>query len=327
MKLKWLHISDIHYHFSTYESDRLREDMLQRIESESKRDPFDMVFCTGDLADKNGSFDNGLVKYLNEISCAVDIPKENFIIVPGNHDHDRNCAKSVLDMIYDYDGNEYSAGCNDKQYIDQNIKHISTEHIDSLLSSFAEYLNVYSCFSGNDYYIDRANPHIFVPNNDIDVGITKINTAWLDRDSQKSPDELRCGPSQLYDALKTGSTNNNSLKIALGHHPLQCFEEHERSLILDAFRRNCIEIYFCGHVHRSAASYYAESNLLEVICTSGKHDSNENGGFSIGAIDDNMHCYNIDFFLWRNGFWAKDTSIEGSDENGRYYIGLGVRQD
>ena len=56
MILTWLHISDIHYHYSSYESLRLREEFIKKIQEISNNTKIDCIFCTGDLADKNGDY-------------------------------------------------------------------------------------------------------------------------------------------------------------------------------------------------------------------------------------------------------------------------------
>ena len=102
MILTWLHISDIHYHYSSYESLRLREEFIKKIQEISNNTKIDSIFCTGDLADKNGDYSSELADYLESIAKSVGVIKRNVFIVPGNHDHDRNISKNILNNIYKY---------------------------------------------------------------------------------------------------------------------------------------------------------------------------------------------------------------------------------
>ena len=49
MRIKWLHLSDIHFNYKNYESHSLREDFLKRIQSLDQTEPFTHLFITGDI--------------------------------------------------------------------------------------------------------------------------------------------------------------------------------------------------------------------------------------------------------------------------------------
>lgn len=86
-----LHLSDIHFGADfgfPRKSEPGKTPLLEVIERDLKEDPPGLIVVSGDItsrADANVLHDQGL-RFLRALSEALKVPKECFVIVPGNHD-------------------------------------------------------------------------------------------------------------------------------------------------------------------------------------------------------------------------------------------------
>ena len=53
MRIKWLHLSDIHFNYKNFDSHELREDFIDRIKLLCQNEPFTHLFLTGDILFRN----------------------------------------------------------------------------------------------------------------------------------------------------------------------------------------------------------------------------------------------------------------------------------
>ena len=319
MKIKWLHISDIHYHMSNYNSKLLRKDLLDRIRACRETEPFSCIFCTGDIFDKNGQVNDGLTDYINEIINSAGIVKKNFYLVPGNHDRDRNFVSDILTGIYDHNHTTPPKKNSDNSYIDHNVSKLTNSQIETLLKSFSGFLTIYERLIGTNYYSDLLNPHVCTTKSCDSYNIFKINTAWLERDSRNT-DELRCGIDKLLEVFELVNFASDTINVAIGHHSLSCFESKEADRIKDLMHRNHVSIYFCGHVHKAFVGYHGNYDIVEIGCSTGINDDYTDGGYTTGILDTDLNCFKAEFYRWNNGRWSTDSNVDGTDENGKYYF-------
>lgn len=317
MTFRWLHISDIHYHYSAYNSIRLREEFLKKIKKENEKSSIDYIFITGDLADKNGKIDDGLVNYLNSICQAVSVIKSNVFIVPGNHDHDRNISKSVLDEIYKY----YDSPSKEKNTYEETNRAI--DNLDDaskklLINSFSDYSEICSEFYDCEEQVLENTVTYFKSEN---INIACINTSIYDRSSNDDKRELHVGIKGLHQTLASYQLSEEAINIAIGHHPSSIFSEEEQKSFLDCLKTNNIHLYLCGHKHRPNYIYHHNEDIYEIITSYGNSDEYSNGGFSIGAFDTERNQYFVDFYQWKKeNQWVIDTSVDNCSECGRCYF-------
>lgn len=317
MQFNWLHISDLHYHYSSYDSQRIREEFLKIISDIHKNQKIDFIFCTGDLADKGGSYNENLVDYLCEISDVASVRKSNFFIVPGNHDHNRNTSYDTLQKIYEYK-NDIKEDILSSSDIALNIENISQFDKCILLNSFDTYKQICSRFYNyKNYSVDNS---VVVRLND-QISIAKINTALFDRGSNDEQCELQICVKQLHELLKKNKINDDTINIAIGHHPIEIMDPLVANRFKDCLCTNGFGVYLCGHTHKAAVNYYKDYDLIEIICSYGNSDNYSGGGFSIGRIDTNQEEYYTEFYKWKGSSnWVLDTDIDGCNKYGRFYF-------
>lgn len=312
MRIKWLHLSDIHFNYKNYNSELLRKDFISRITELSNREHFTHLFLTGDLLFQYGEPDDRTIHFLSNLRSAMNLSQDNVFIVPGNHDHDRSAPKALF---------EKELAEKSKNEIIDTIEKIDENKTSQLLDAFDKYNKCIHQLSGSDYYDSLTSPHLLVQRNGLNV--LQLNTAWLDYDSEKGgPDFI--GTFQLQQLLDTNESvlkDCGAINIAIGHHPLEnILSKEEQDRILDLFMRYNIGLYFCGHSHRPSVSRFYEEDVLQIVCPGGYVDGYSTGGYVWGIIDTDNDFYKAECFDWNNGSWSIESKLNGTDEYGCVYF-------
>ena len=309
MRIKWLHLSDIHFNYKNYESHSLREDFLKRIQSLDQTEPFTHLFITGDILNGNAKADEETIEFIKKLMEIMKLTKDSVFIVPGNHDHDRTVTQAVLQRLF-----------NGKKKKDHSsvIDSIKDEDVAMLLESHKNFNDAYSrIFDEKDFVWSK--PH-FVTLKD-NISVINLNTSWLDIDSSSNKDFLRIGSRllQLEMTDKSGQLSQ-SLNIAIGHHTLGDMIPEERKRVLDQFKRNNIGAYFCGHRHKPSINSYSEYDVVEFVAPGGYNNGYSDGGYIWGIIDTDTDFYKAEVYGWYDNKWCIESKLDGTDEYGIYYF-------
>ena len=309
MRIKWLHLSDIHFNYKNYESHSLREDFLKRIESLDQTEPFTHLFITGDILNGNAKADEETIEFVKKLMEMMKLTKESVFIIPGNHDHDRTVTQSVLQRLL--------KGKKKKEHTSV-FDSMKCEDIIALLESYANFNDAYSrIFDEKDFVWSKPHFITFKDN----ISVINLNTSWLDIDSSSNKDFLRIG-SRLLQLEMTDKSNqlSQSLNIAIGHHTLADMIPEERKRVLDQFKRNNIGVYFCGHRHKPSINFYDEYDVVEFVAPGGYNNGYSNGGYIWGIIDTDTDFYKAEVYGWYDNKWCIESKLDGTDEYGIYYF-------
>ena len=163
--IKWLHLSDIHFLFSNFETNFLRRDFISKLKSHSEFEPFTFVFVTGDITNQNGGYPDTLSKFIEDLLIALNIDKSRLFIVPGNHDMDYKLVDKKLI------GDLNTADTNPQKIIEGFNK----EAINKILSTQSEYFEFYKMIKGVEYPVECIHFSETIQN----VNIIHLNTSWL----------------------------------------------------------------------------------------------------------------------------------------------------
>ena len=311
MRVKWLHLSDIHFNYKNYNSELLRKDFVERIAELSKRESFTHLFLSGDILYRNGTPDSKTISFLEQLIASMSLSKECVVIVPGNHDHDREVSKTMVSSLFE--------GKKEDQLL-STIDGIDETTIQSLLNAFSNYNDCISAFLGEQSHFDFSTPHVIYDCKRINI--VQLNTAWLDYSSDETSKRF-IGSYQLQKSLDMNEALLNqpeALNIAIGHHPLEELVEEERNRVLDLFSRYNIGLYFCGHLHQPAIKVFREKDVLEIVCPGGYKDGFSEGGYVWGIIDTDCDFYKAEVYNWNDGSWSIESKLDGTDECGNYYF-------
>ena len=306
MRIKWLHLSDIHFNFENFDSHSLREDFIARIANLSQTEQFTHLFLTGDILFQNQQANSDTIAFIKKLIDVMHLPLENVILVPGNHDHDRQVTIEQLSTLPDLE--------------DATIDALDETHSKSLLAAFGKFNTVYTELFGSNYYSNYDNPHTLLVSSPITV--VKFNTAWLDTNSSASQ-SLRIGSRQLQLLLSSADKElKKSVNIAVGHHPLGELTASERTRILGLFQKHNIGIYFCGHTHRADIRVHRAYDVIEIIAPGGYIDDKgySIGGYVCGVIDTDIDFYKAEVYSWENGKWCIDSHLPETDDRGIFYF-------
>ena len=165
MRMKWLHISDIHLNKTGTETRRMRMQLISYLKS--AKVSYDYLFVTGDLRyAPNGVFDPETCIFLSDVMNAAHVRIENVFIIPGNHDIDRENfdRKNHLTSIW---GN-FDSYYNSKEGIfqDEDLIAIASgqEDFNEIIESF--YADIPDRIAK---YKDNLHPHFNIVADKINV--------------------------------------------------------------------------------------------------------------------------------------------------------------
>jgi predicted MPP superfamily phosphohydrolase len=272
LDLSILHLSDIHFSNKKLKDYSIvRAALLKRIAAlreERKASP-DIVIFSGDLVQGGqdiGDFATAKHEFIDPILAAANVPSEAFLIVPGNHDIDREVVRG--DTIIE--GGQRTALRNRdalNQYIDKYLAadpstHAHFERLHAYFSflkshKFAENLRVTPFFSSHKLTVRNQT-----------IGVACLNTAWRCSGEPDDTDygQLLLGERSLFESLN--DLQNCDLKVAVFHHPtgwLRSFDREDcRPLLLKEF-----DLILTGHCHEQRPEFVSTPTGKAVISEGG----------------------------------------------------------
>lgn len=291
--IRVIHISDFHFDGNTQQDweSYTKKALIEAIKAQQPACPVNDTFiiCSGDMINKAGADSGGVLNALNRfnekviqpILDATGLASDHFIILPGNHEVDRNAdedthAEGLRAMIVKKGAtkiNEYTRALLDGDYKDSlRIK---------------EYNNFVA-----EFYKDKDNIQIstlgvtFTFNTtEGKLGIAAFNSVWNCYDAEDFERGLAIGEPQYQFCKK--NLEDCDIKIATVHHPLDWLK-FEKSTIRNWFYAD-FQFLYVGHVHESESFYKSTvfGSLLVNVAPSYTNDIRSNycgalaNGFSI----------------------------------------------
>jgi len=252
--LRVVHLSDFHFSEASEVDFELHclNPLIKDLQSINEIKAIDLIVFSGDLIDRGGiNFKEGIKsafeafeqKVINPIITALEMEKNKFIFVPGNHDIDRRADKERID----------NALYNDLQSIEKINEFIDANDLSdgaSRIIPYKEFEKKY--YMGTDHEITNFASTFKYSIAGVKIGVTGFNSSWRCYDSDKDKGKILLGERQV--ALATQRLEECDLKIAVIHHPLDWFSSVERKQITSMIYRN-YNMMFCGHVHESESFY------------------------------------------------------------------------
>jgi predicted MPP superfamily phosphohydrolase len=261
-----IHISDFHLESKPLSNDKnklvnaLIKDLREKIEDYSKV----IIVISGDLVDKGGygfpsinnAFDSFNDLFLNKLHLELNIPKERFFFVPGNHDI-----------------------CRDKinQYADAGVKTIltSTIKIDEFIKNERDEgknisrIKSYKEFENNYYSnLNIKRKHTFFDSNyiieDLNIGISCLNSSWRCADDLDKGN-LLIGKEQIDSSKEF--IDDMDIKIAIMHHPFEYLLDVDKKSI-KSLMSSTFDILLVGHTHSIDVAFTRDFYGTMLICQS-----------------------------------------------------------
>lgn len=282
-KITWIHLSDIHYNFNNYETDWLRDRMIELFKKEQIR--CDFIVITGDLLYQfKVGFEDGIFNYLSEICDLLRVSKENIFIVPGNHDFERDKKRKIF----------IKGLKNPADNIKNTVSELEQDLIDDLIDGQSQFWSFHEKFleRKSDYY----NVH-FIDEREY-FNIINLNTCLISGDENEEG-YLSINMKKLREVLKNVSKADKP-NIVIAHHSLECFCMEERDEIVQMFDDYGVDLYLCGHMHKSRYIMNTQSRRVinSFVCGANMIDSYAEPTFIKGEIDIETSECSIIYYKW-----------------------------
>jgi len=246
-QINWIHLSDIHFRASDrWRDSPTRESLLECIAMHIRYDLIakpDLVFCTGDI----GYGDNQKQKlpeqykeaeeFFNRLLEIVELPASRLFLVPGNHDVSRDAVNKMADAHYRQIAKDWRTYIDS---IDAALANNTKEYQDCVarLQTYRDFVSHYAPHLHREQHAHYIHPERI---RDIEVQIIGLNSAWNCSGSEEERG-LWVGARSQLDGLK----RNNSIRIALIHHPPEWMTKGDARLLES---RLGTDIHFLLHGH------------------------------------------------------------------------------
>lgn len=236
-----VHIADIHYRKETPEgASSIIKAFLKDLEEQIsiKSDYQFIVAITGDIVQEGCDLDS-YVSFINELDnklSAMGLPKTSRLLVPGNHDIDRNLVAQKLDIFRD----KHNIFSKDEAAFNDELNNCNT-----LSSKFENY----ELFAMD--FTDYSEPHSILgwgKNINKELGVYFLNTALCSFGGLNGIDDDGELAICTRNLVSWCNSQNNKTNILLMHHPIEnlnAWSKRELQNIIDEHFAICL----CGHSH------------------------------------------------------------------------------
>ena len=212
--ISWLHLSDLHLGRDVYNEEVILKELLIDIKKQTdlNKIKLDFVFITGDITFSGQEKEFAYVQdFLNKLQNVTNVDKENIILIPGNHDVNREDLLSVA--------KNSKKLLNNREAISAIIGNDAEREIYTrgLLNyrKFIEHNFLWANSGKNDPLFYTINKRV----EDVSISILAMNTAWLAYGDDNEKGKIILGERQVREAFN--ETDNPQITIALMHHPFE----------------------------------------------------------------------------------------------------------
>ena len=302
--LRWLHLSDLHFNFSGYETDWLRDQLFFKLEE--FKGSIDFLVVTGDLLFKFGSTFDGVEVFLTKLIQSLNISKDNVFIVPGNHDFKRNPMRETFISGLK---NPINGTKTKVSQLDESFKNLLINDGQKEFWEFHERLLGRKSNLENIHFVDARDK----------FNIINLNTCVISGTNGEEG-TLSISLSNLMKALKSIEDTDKPI-IAIGHHSLDCFIESEVNEIAQIFDQYHVDMYLCGHMHNSGfeINNVGTRECRSFVCGYNMTDGYAEPAFVLGNIDLDTNECRVKFYKWseKGKKWIPNLEVDSKvDDDG-----------
>ena len=223
----------------------------------------DFILFTGDLvysATVRNNFNLAKTKLYDYLSFNLNVPADNIIFCPGNHDIDRESKhEGVLPFL-----NEKVNSSKDLNDFYQKKKDVYKDSLRTL-ANYNQFAKSFHS-SADNVFSDLYSIH-YRTYNDEKLVFVSLYTPWLSAvwDDKGDLDEGNlCLPVKALDELLRSIEGKAERKIVLMHHPISALKKYLTFEVEDRIYNN-FDMFFTGHIHKimSVARHDGENGLFE----------------------------------------------------------------
>ncbi len=311
--IRILHLSDIHFRSGrAWDADPVLRKLVKRVRDDVQSGLIpDLVAFTGDLA-FSGAADQyeaatGWLKGQLWPVLEPDLPHDRLLIVPGNHDVDREKVRrgshhTQQELLEKASQHEIATVLqHDDDRADMLARHAAWSAFVETWFGTPRPL----CWNRRDLTIRGTRLHI-----------AELNSAWMSC-GDKDYGRLLLGRLQLNQTVQIAQAEDADWRLVLMHHPWSYLAEFDQ----DEARANVHEhadLVLRGHLHKPASERIAPPDptrsCLELAAGSIYEDSQYPNAFQWIELAPDPRSVRVHFRAWLHNDWQIDRNQPGGPQ-------------
>jgi DNA repair exonuclease SbcCD nuclease subunit len=311
--VRLLHLSDVHFHArAQWDADPVLRALVRYLADEvcNGLAP-DLVVITGDLAFAGRQDEYALARaWLEDLwrvlttDPTAPLPQDRLLLVPGNHDVDRDRVDAVARMV--------QHGLLTGQDQDQIAAVLdSPDQRGTLLKRHAAYLAFYAAWLGLPQPLPWWQRRIDIRGQSLHIA--GLDSAWMAHgDTDRG--RLLLGRYQVHQTVLHPDGDGADWRLALLHHPWDYFAEQDSRAAQESIHLHQ-DLVLRGHLHETDACRFVPPDprraCLELAAGSIYDGSPGPNAFQWIELDPNPRQIRVHFRLWYKGAWQVDRLQPG----------------
>jgi formylglycine-generating enzyme required for sulfatase activity len=303
--ITWLHLSDLHFRadeLHAWDADIVLRELLKDVRArldEGLRP--DLILVSGDIAFSGQPAEYELARaFFDELLDATDVPRERLLLVPGNHDVDRDLvsfpAEATAEKLTDRDSTNRVLG-------HRKNRQLMFERFQGYAAFVNDYLEHLHFDSDNYFYVQALGLA------GLQVAFLGLNSAWVAASDEDRANGLLIGDWQAREALR--KAEDADLRIALFHHPFGWLRDFDRDDCEPLLSAGCRFILH-GHLHRTGLTLHQTPDARTMMIAAGAsyEKRTSDNRYNLVQLDLEAQQGTVILRAWsdrRGGFWAKDS--------------------
>lgn len=242
--LRLLHLSDIHFNKKKGTNDHhieLSDGVINDLKllMEEQPQPIDYILVCGDVAFSGHPEEyNKATEWLNEICKIVGCKESSVLVVPGNHDIDRNVVQNSKHQSLLHSHIKGLAANEAEEFLGDLLENKDYNILKRPFKNFYDFANLYACIPKED----ELHWELLKDFGNYSICFRGCNSALLaDKSDDDNPNKMFISKHQRYVNKKEGL-----LYITLSHHPTDWLIDKVKTE--DEFNRKVI-LQLYGHKH------------------------------------------------------------------------------
>lgn len=257
-----LDISDLHYTISLDEKieaylliEDLKKVYFENPENTLKLNNIDYIVISGDFVEYGNSVESfqKSFNFINILSTELNIPYQNIIVTPGNHDLSWDITMASYHLTIG------TANTNDVvvKNVGSDIFYLKRNDIEwyNKFENYSKY--IYEKLYGSSFPEDPKK-QLKVIQGDF-IGDTKVAFFLLNTSADIDQFNREATYFDTAGLISASSqlTEKNIIKIAVGHHPVNMTNSYGNDVAFsNALQNENFKLYLHGHVHRNISLDY-----------------------------------------------------------------------
>jgi len=299
MTLTWLHLSDWHQKGPDFDRTVVRDKLIQDIQNRKNIHPdlgkIDFIVFSGDLAyhGKKEEFESAWQLFLEPVLKAANVSKDRLVIVPGNHDLDRDSFELLPEPLKKpLTTHEEIIKWLDNETRRQEILKPFKDYTQFIQNTLGNRLTPYACEMTIPLETPGKSAAVMGFNSALMCARNKNASGEVDDDRK-----IITGEPQIYPLVEKNKAAH--IRIAVMHHPLDWLTECDRVKVETTLKQN-VHIILCGHLHKGAVEIIAGTAGQCIVIPVGAAYERRNyfNGYNYVSLDTRTGTGTVFFRQW-----------------------------